>query len=41
MTIDFEHHIYLPEQTVPRKSQSGRITERHWEDKDKLRIRME
>jgi predicted TIM-barrel fold metal-dependent hydrolase len=38
--IDFEHHLYLPEQTVPGKSQSGRITERHWEDKDKLRIRI-
>ncbi|MFC1872710.1 amidohydrolase family protein [Chloroflexota bacterium] len=40
MIIDFEHHIYLPEQCVPKKSQSGKITERHWEDKDKLRIRI-
>lgn len=40
MIIDFEHHLYLPEQTVRGKSQSGRITERHWEEKDKLRIRI-
>ena len=40
MIIDFEHHIYLPEQTVPGKSRSGKITERHWEEKGKLRIRI-
>lgn len=40
MIIDFEHHIYLPEQVVPRKSKSGKITERHWEEKGKLRIRI-
>jgi predicted TIM-barrel fold metal-dependent hydrolase len=38
--IDFEHHLYLPEQTVPGDSPSGRITERHWEDRGKLRIRI-
>lgn len=40
MLIDFEHHLYLPEQTVPGKSKSGMITERHWEDDGKLRIRI-
>jgi predicted TIM-barrel fold metal-dependent hydrolase len=40
MIIDFENHIYLPEQVVPGKSQSGKLTERHWEEKGKLRIRI-
>jgi predicted TIM-barrel fold metal-dependent hydrolase len=40
MIIDFENHIYLPEQVVPEKSQSGKLTERHWEEKGKLRIRI-
>ena len=40
MIIDFEHHIYLPEQTVPEKSKSGKVIERHWEGKGKLGIRI-
>ena len=40
MIIDFENHIYLPEQVVSEKSESGKITERHWEEKGKLRIRI-
>lgn len=40
MVIDFEHHIYLPEQTVPGRSRSGRIIERHREENGKLGIRI-
>lgn len=40
MIIDFEHHIYLPEQTLPGGSRSGRIIERHREENGKPGIRI-
>ena len=40
MIIDFEHHIYPPEQTTLEKSKSGKVIERHWEGKGKLGIRI-